>query len=263
MNMRERNDQELAASGHLFEDSVALSPAVGRFVATVDALVDERLTGDEVEARLEWVRRDAECSTPAGAEWGLENPNWRGFARELAQYGYDTVQTWLRIVLVWIRAVSAIGGQWADLTEDDIDELAQDTVARAINSFRDEARRCGRWPSDDTIELRTTFLAQCVRQLPHAYRSRLLKTGRLPVDRLEELAGNPVEVLVVRALRHCMTDWRDHTAHLLRSWGYTGQENDEIIDMTMSGLDLAAARYAELGDLHTTTPAHDDQAVER
>lgn len=260
--MSDRKNQGLDARRRQLEETVDLPPAVGRFVAAVDALVDEHLTGDEVEDRLERVRRDAERSTLAGPEWGHENPNWRGFATESAKHGYRIVQIWLRIVLVWIRADSAIGGQRVELTEDDINELAQETVARAINSFRDEAQRSGQWPSEDTIELRTTFLTQCVRQLPHTYRSNMLKTGRLPVDRLDELAGHQVGVLVVRALRHCVTDRRSHTAGLLRSWGYTGRESDEIVGMTLAALDLAA-RPAEMDGPPTAVPPHSDQAVER
>jgi hypothetical protein len=256
VNIYDRTDRHLAAPRHQTdEDTRDFPPAVGRFAATVDAMVDGHLTGDEVETRLERVQRNAERSVLASDEWGLDNPNWHGFATELAEYGYCIVQMWLRVALVWIRANSAIGGQRIDLSEDDIYELTQETVARGIHSLRDEAQRSGQWPSEDTIELRTTFLAQCARQLPHAYHST--------VDPLEELAGHPTGVLLGHALRHCVTDWHDHTARLLQSWKYSGQESNEIIGITLEALDLAAHRYPELPGPHTTVRAHSDQAVDR
>ncbi len=242
--------------------AVEIHPAIGRFLADVDAVVRERLTDDEVEARLRRVRRAAAQAAPIGPEWSLENPLWRDFAGQLARFGYPMVQTWLRIVLVWTGTVSATVGHRVTLTEDDIDELAQETVARAINSFRDEARRSGRWSWPGQSELRTALLTQCVRQLPHAYRSRLLRTERLPVDPLEELAGRPVGPAVVQALRHSVTDWREETTHLLRSWTFPEPECEELIADTLAVLDLAARRYPELTDPPAGAPARAEPVVE-
>lgn len=251
MNIYGRKDQNLTAPRRQLDEHTDLPPALKRFAATVDALVDDHLTGDEVEARLERLRRNTEHSVLASDEWGFDNTNWHGFATELAEYGFCIVQLWLRIALVWIRVNSAIGGQWIGLSEDDIYELTQETVARGIHSLRDEAQRSGQWPSN-TIDIRTTFLAQCARQFPHAYRSM--------VDPLEELAGHPDGVLLVRALRHCATDWRDHTARLLQAWRYTSQESSEIIDMTLEALDLTAHLYPELTGPQTSVEAHIGQA---
>jgi hypothetical protein len=260
----DRNGQDLTTHRPSRGDAVVdIHPAVGRFLADVDTLVDERLTDDEVEARLQRVRRAAARAALIGPEGSLQSPLWRDFAGELARSGYPMVQHWLRIVLVWTRTVSAIVGHRVTLTEDDIDELAQETVARALNSFRNEARRSGQWSWPDEQELRTAFLTQCVRQLPHAYRGRLLATRRLPVDRLEELAGRPVGPVIVHALRHSVTGWRGRTAHLLRSWTYTEPEREELITTTLEVLDLAARRYPELNYPPGGAPAPGNPAVGR
>lgn len=62
----QNHDARIALRG----DSVArfngrpdMHPAVGEFVAAIDAVVDEHLTDDEVKARLERVLRDATMSS--------------------------------------------------------------------------------------------------------------------------------------------------------------------------------------------------------
>jgi excisionase family DNA binding protein len=74
--MADRKAQNLDGRRRQPEDSTArfrgappdMHPAVGEFVAAIDALVDEHLTDDEVEACLERVLRDAQRSTPADAQ---------------------------------------------------------------------------------------------------------------------------------------------------------------------------------------------------
>jgi len=261
----EKHDEDLATRGVQPVDySIDIDAWINRFVIAVDAEIEERLTDEVVEARLEQVRRDTAWSWPGSPEWSLDNPTWRGLVQDLAMYGNRVVQIWLRIILVWFEAVSAPGGTRVDLTDDDIEELTRETVARAINSFRDEARRSEQRPADDAVELRTTFLTQCARQLPHAYRSRLLKTGRLAVDRLdEELAERPIELVIVRALRHCVTDWRHPTNHLLRAWGLTDHESEEVVSMTVQVLDFSAQRYPKTAGPENSVGPSDNQEVER
>lgn len=63
----------------------------------------------------------------------------------------------------------------------------------------------------------------------------------------------------MRALRHCATDWRDHTARWLQARRYSSQESSEIIDMTLEALDLTAHLYPELTGPQTTVEAHIEQ----
>lgn len=63
-------NQHLDAGHRQPEDTIDMHPAVGEFVAAVNALVDEHLTDDEVEGRLERVQQRAAPSTPAGRRSG-------------------------------------------------------------------------------------------------------------------------------------------------------------------------------------------------
>jgi hypothetical protein len=54
-------NQYLDAGHRQPEDTIDMHPAVGEFVAAVNGLVDEHLTDDEVEGRLERVQQRAMC----------------------------------------------------------------------------------------------------------------------------------------------------------------------------------------------------------
>jgi hypothetical protein len=219
------------------EESPLSIPAVGRFAAAVSREVDEQLTNDVVDARLAEVRREA--LTRARSDRVGE----RGFAQELARYGYTLVRMWLQVILVEMQGAAAIGRQGVDLDEAGIHEMAKDTVARAIASFRDE--QPAEPAADNRVDLNTEFLSVCVRSLPDAYRSRQLHLGQVGSE-FEKDFGQPQAGLhLVRALRHCVTDRRGETAYLLRSWIDSDQERDEIIELTRRALDRAARLYPE------------------
>jgi hypothetical protein len=239
--MTNRNDQDLAARERSKESDdpmVDVLPAIEHFLLAVDRTVGERLSEDEIEARLQQVlRRSAQSHAPTPSpEWSMENPNWQAVAKKLAAYGYRIVEIWLQAILT--------GQYQVDLRREDIDELAKKTVARAINGFRNEVLLPGRVPAKNIadIDLREIFLAQCVRRLPEAYRSHLLGTDRLPLNDLEEgLLGQPGEgrmsLVIVRALWHCVTAGRDDTVHRV---GHRVEDINEIIVVTTSAIGSAA-----------------------
>jgi hypothetical protein len=65
VNIYSRKDQNLTAPRRQLDEHTDLPPALKRFTAAVDAVVDDHLTGDEVETRLERVRRNTEHSVLA------------------------------------------------------------------------------------------------------------------------------------------------------------------------------------------------------
>lgn len=255
MNISDRRDPDFTVPRCQHNGILNLPPAVGRFVAAVDALIDTQLPDDKIQARLERVLRNIEHSELTSADQCFDNSDCHDLHdEELAQYGYHILQMWLRIVVVWTRASSAIGEQRVDLRDGDIDELAKEAVARGIHSFQDETPRSGQWA--DAAEVRMAFLVHCVRQLPHAYRSA--------VDPLEEeLAGRATGAFLIRCLRYCVTDWCEHTTHLLQSWGYGRQKSNEIIRITLKVLDLALRRYAELADPLANVRSDGGQVMDR
>ena len=214
------------------DDGIRLLPALDRFVSAVDAEVDARLTDDVIEARLASVRREAVARAKA------RPAEQRGFVEELAAFGYATVHMWLRLVRVGVQGAAVVAGSQVDLQDNEIDELAKDTVARAIISYREAANSAG--------ELRAAFLSHCLRMLPEAYASRQLRLGRIG-NNLDVEGHQAAALQVVEVLRHLVHQRREETAMLLNTWAESGHECAEVLDLTRQALQWAGTRAAEGG----------------
>ncbi|KOU52331.1 hypothetical protein [Streptomyces sp. WM6378] len=216
-----------------------LHPTFERFLRAVDDEVETRITEDEIERRLSRIK---EARPPR------EAPPERIASQELAAreqwaaYGYHVVRLWLA------GLAASTGGQAAalGLTLDDVDPLAVETVARAVNSFRDQAVRADRVPrpADAGPEQRVAFLVECVRHLPDAQRSRRLMGEHIPYDEFEDEGA----VEIVQALYGCVAPGR---ADALRRVG--GEEDwpgqtEEVIALTPVAIRAAAQRYPEVVD---------------
>jgi hypothetical protein len=219
------------------QESPLSIPAIARFAEAVSSDVDQHLTAEVVEARLAVVRQEARDRAAAG------HLGEGGFAQELARYGYTQVRIWLQMIRIEMQGVAAIGRQTVGLDEPEIHDLAKETAARAIAGFREDLAE-----SRDDRAVRTALLAECVRRLPDAYRSRLLHLGKLGYELDEELGQQqPVVGLhLIGALRHCMTRNRGETAQILRTWTDSAEQRDEIIEATRAALERAVRLYPEI-----------------
>jgi hypothetical protein len=233
------NDQYVAASpSDVTTDEEVGSPlsipAVRRFADAVSREVDEQITEDVVEARLAEVRRRA-----LAGRTGEQSP---AYAQELARYGYTLVRVWLQVVRVEMQGTAAIGRLDVSLDETEIHKLAKDTAARAIAKFREEQ------PGDSTgagsTMFKSAFLNLCLKSLPGAYAARRLQLGRLGSPQ-EALDPSSAGAHLVEALRHCFTERRQETSHLLQSWTDSDEQRDEIIELTCRVLDFETSSGAE------------------
>ncbi|MEU7576076.1 hypothetical protein AB0B50_00485 [Streptomyces sp. NPDC041068] len=237
--MPERDEQSLAMrrTGHRTREDVAreVHPALGRFLRSVDAEVKERLTEETVESRLRdvlapWARE----TVPAP----LEESGMGDFATrpQWAAYGYHVVQ-------LWLTAMATPGRIGVRLRRDDIDGVAVETAARAVNSFRAQAGRAGPVPEPRAagMEVKTVFLAECVRHLPFAHRSRQLMNSRLPFDEFEEVD----EVDFVQMLGDAVTPEHAETLRRVGLQEHWHGETDEIITLTPGAVRTAVRRYPE------------------
>lgn len=252
--MPEVNKQDTAARGIELEVNLLDIPAVGRFVAAVDSEVDQLLTDDIVEMRLAQVRLGVAARRASGLT------DKRGFVEELARYGYTMIRIWLQVVRIEMQGAAAMGRNGVGFEENEIHDLAKDAAARAIAAFRREHLE-SYGSTGDSFGLKAAFLSQCVRGLPDAYRSRQLRLGQLSYELDNELQdGQPaVGVHIVTALKYCVTDRREETAHLVRTWTDSDQECQEIIDLTRRALDLAV--HTQI-DPRLTRVSHPDKGTE-
>jgi DNA-directed RNA polymerase specialized sigma24 family protein len=141
------------------------------------------------------------------------------------------------------------------LTRDDANEMANEIIARALNSFRDKVLRPQVWSPQGGARLSTMFLTQCIFQFPNVYRHWLLETKRAPVDDLEELdmveagpGSDPAHLVMIRdeithAIEHYVKDRTVLNALVLKAMGYTTREIAELIGKTEKALDSALRRH--------------------
>ncbi|MFF7725588.1 hypothetical protein [Streptomyces sp. NPDC008001] len=168
-------------------------PAFERFLRTVRADIESRLAPDEVEERL---RRLVAPAPPAPAADRTRRAGVHRFESQAgwAAYGYHVIR-------LWLLAIAAAGRPRARLRRDDIDELAVETVARALSSFRDQELHPLPEPQAADPALKTAFLTECVRHLPYVDRSLHLMTEQVSFEEFEDTDDNDL----VGALWDCVT----------------------------------------------------------
>ncbi|MEU1376261.1 hypothetical protein ABZ442_21755 [Streptomyces triculaminicus] len=208
-------------------------PAFERFLLAVEADVESRLTPDEVEDRL---RRLVGSGTAETSESRARTADAPGFESQAgwAAYGY-------RVLRLWLSAVATTGRPGVRLQRDDIDELAVETVARALNSFRDQARQPVPEPQAAVPELKAAFLTECVRHLPYVNRSRHFTAERGSFDEFEDTD----EADLVGVLWDCATT--EHAEDLRRVARDEDGEGDadELVTLTPIAVRAAVQRYPE------------------
>jgi DNA-directed RNA polymerase specialized sigma24 family protein len=136
----------------------------------------------ELEAKDDAVRRAADCLERRRHDQKLRDelaaedfngPLWRGFAEELVRYGHAVLLAWQRSGAIFVqcrrkhRSIGQVPWGWTD--QDRID-LATETVARAITTFRKKALMGGGWTFEGGASLKTYFVGACVLAYPSIYR---------------------------------------------------------------------------------------------
>jgi DNA-directed RNA polymerase specialized sigma24 family protein len=194
---------------------------------------------------------------------GLQGPTWDRFAEVLARYGYQVIRAW-----VWTRQIfphCARRGfglpQPAHLrwTKEQANEVALETVAKAIRAFRGYVLREGRWSPTRGATLRTYFVGQCLLQFPNVYRRWLseLELDFQEVPALDELEdpldqseyGDPAGRVVMRdaVARGLALVNNDRTRVVLqlRAGGYSEPEIADLMGTTVKAIELLLYRHRQ------------------
>ncbi|MCC6266815.1 MAG: hypothetical protein IT300_04540 [Dehalococcoidia bacterium] len=147
---------------------------------------------------------------------GFSGPTWERMSRVLVEYGFAVIRAWIRSGLIYSKlkhhglnvAPPALSSR--TLSEDDVRELATDTVAEAILNFRDLLGE-GRWNSGKGATLATYFVGNCLLRFPNvlrAWKRERIDFAALPLDSpgvpLPQVAS--AETVVMAELR--FTDFR-------------------------------------------------------
>ncbi|MFD7078439.1 RNA polymerase sigma factor [Nocardioides sp. NPDC059952] len=129
-----------------------------------DVLTDavDRLTGDlDVLTDLALVKFQGEL--------------WDRFADALARYGYAVIWNWTVRNLIFERCKTKGFGGLPQLerpiTDEEAQELANETVAKALRHFRSDVLMKHKWDHRKGASLRTYFIGQCIIRFPNIYRT--------------------------------------------------------------------------------------------
>jgi len=195
-------------------------------------------------------------------ESNFEGKKYVRFANELAKYGLAVIRGWIRRDLILAKVATRGFGQLeAPLLRerliDDADDLANETVVRALIVFRDKVLIPGVWDPRKGASLRTFFIGQCLKQFPNVYRSwhadqvrnfaeysglNVFEEG--PATRRPPEPGEALEKQEeIRTLFGCVSDERVKNAFYLNAiHGFSYAEVATKLDMTEKAVESAIGR---------------------
>ena len=226
---------------------------------------------DEVEVDDEQARLAAEYLERRQADLELRNdlalagfrgPGWDRYAWELARYGYAVMMAWLKTGEMFSQCKAkgcSLGSPPLEWAMDDRAGLATETVALAVNSFRQQALIEGKWTHHGGATLKTYFIGACVFAFPNLYRKWV--SDRAALQHLASLEHDTVDRssppqdpgdmvvtrLYIREGFNNIPDDRTKRAVLLQEMGYTYTEIGEILRISSRAVDGLIRRQHERG----------------
>lgn len=126
------------------------------------------------EERIERLAADADLIADLRAD-DFDGDDWAFFANELARYGLAVIQGWMRRGLMASKCAEkriAVPTLPRPVQHDEaaITAIAGETVAEALDRFRDEVLIPGKWDPCKGASLRTYFIGQCMMRYANVLR---------------------------------------------------------------------------------------------
>lgn len=221
------------------------------------------------EERIERLAADADLIADLRAG-GFEGDDWGFFANELARYGLAVIQGWMRRGLMASKcaekriAVPALPRP-VQHDEDAITAIAGETVAEALDRFRDEVLIPDKGDPNKGASLRTYFVGQCMMRYANVLRRWLnndmpQNTGDPLLDEFEVLADrrlrgvedDAIRAVAARLILRGASSERAARALALSACRYTNAEIaadlGTTVDATSGLLKRERARIRQLDD---------------
>ncbi|GAC1386325.1 MAG: Fis family transcriptional regulator [Marmoricola sp.] len=124
---------------------------------------------------------------------GYVGPVWEHFANELTKYALAVFRSWLATGSIYRHCADKgrpVKRLHRDFTDDEVEGLADETVAEALYRFRTTVLMTNKWDSRRGATLRTFFIGQCLLRFPNIYstfRRDVIRNGHEPTDDLRPL----------------------------------------------------------------------------
>lgn len=183
------------------------------------------------------------------AAQGFTGNDYDVFADNLARYGYQLMWAWLGKGYIFTRCREFhIDLRPAPIPVDERDDLVQDVVSNALNTFLQKGLAQGGWQPERGASMRTYFTRAICYQFANSWRRRLKAAGHSLVESLEDSRidiecpnPGPEEIVVTRdEIRRGLADIlheRARCAIALRADGYSYQEIAEIIGISVRAVE--------------------------
>lgn len=195
---------------------------------------------------------------------GYTGPKYDRFANALAAYGFQVIRSWIRTGLILQRCrEKGLGlylprGATPELTEEDIEDITQETLVKALRAFKDEVLVPGVWDHTKGATLKTYFIGQCLIRFANVYRTAVGRLGRqrlaefhLPTEgALDNLKGTTPDPEMTqirrseirRAARQIKSPVTREILFLL-SQGHTQAEVAEMLGLTIKAVESRLLRH--------------------
>lgn len=201
---------------------------------------EERAGATSVEDHAARLRIDRELREMLAAQ-GFAGAAYAVFEEELAGYGCQVMTEWLRTGYIFsLCRNTGILLFSQPIPDQEIEDLAQETVAEALDAFKRRGLQEGRWCPDSGASLKTYFTRALCLQFANTWRKRLRARCAPAASSLEMLSSDtesgepgPAEISLQRdTIRRGLADInseRTRVALVLASDGYQHEEIAEIL----------------------------------
>ena len=180
---------------------------------------------------------------------GFSGPDYTIFATELAKYGIAVIGSWIRSRAIFARCKEKGWGlppppPTSSLDEPDtVEELTNETVAKALKHFREDVLLPDRWDPRGGASIRTFFIGQCPLRFGNIYRAwrtAELKSAAIPASPfdMEDLAQGRIasaedEVITAQLAMDALRAVRNPIVRRALAMSAAGYSQREIADRLM------------------------------
>ncbi|MCY3954206.1 MAG: hypothetical protein OXG69_16950 [bacterium] len=195
------------------------------------------------------------------ADENFEGPSWDRFVEALVEYAFPILTTW--IVRGEIRGHVArntrvlLEAPPSPITQEDAEDLASETIADALRSFRDRVLRANRWDPSRGTALTTWWIGYCLLRFPDVYRrwqtaQRKWSFSLRAAEQLRSLGlelgpDDPADQLIMHEeLAHALASVPSGLTQQilqLKAQGYRYREISEVLGCSVKSIESRLARH--------------------
>ena len=237
--------------------SLGTAPNQGASVqlAVRDRDLDE-FVGSPASQRLARLESDTEITLRLALQ-GYEGPEWKEVATALVEYAHTVMRAWIATGLIYRKcAARKILLKPQPRDEDDVCALADETVTRALHSFKETVLKRNRWDRSKGASLGTFFVGHCLIKFGNVYRRWSREQCLPPLSEEKVLDGllssrndqaSPWRVIEL-ALQESRHDRNSPAAvTYLMELGWSAEEIAAVLKISVSAVENRAYHHRRKG----------------